>query len=163
MLTRRERWDCPACAAVKLSKITKHLVTRCETLCWGLYSATKIKNAARRNIGYLNIGFVEDVKITVAGSHLYEPNKPSLNVVEEVISHVVTRQISRVGWSDNWRPTNDANPERWDRLDAKTDDLSRVQLAINRAGCIDGNIPNRKSFDEIKSTIEQILNGVTLN
>lgn len=161
MLTRRERWDCPACAVVKIGRVSKHLLARCETLCWGPYSLAKVKNAQRKGIGYLSVGFVDDVRMLVAASHLYEP-KPSLQVIEELVEHTSTRQVSRLGWSDNWRPPEDGNPERWDVIDSKCDDLARVNAAIERAGCVDGKIVG-KSTIEVKAIIEQILNGVSFN
>lgn len=161
MLTRRERWDCPACASVKLAKVTQHLVTRSETLCWGLYSTAKRQNALRKGLGFFSIGYKDDVKMIVAASHLYE-SKPSYQVIEELIEYSSTRQVSRLGWSDNWRPPDNGNPERWEIVDSKGDDLQRVKRAIDRAGCIDGKIIG-KSTIEVKTIIEQILNGNTLN
>lgn len=161
-ISRRERWDCPACAAKKIGKVTEHLVARSETLCWGPYSKAKVLNAQRKRIGYLSIGFVDDVRMLVAASHLYEPAKPSLQVIEELVEHTTTRQVSRLGWSDNWRPPPSKDPNRWDVVDSKCDDLARVNAAIERAGCVDGKIVG-KSTIEVKAIIEQILNGVSFN
>lgn len=162
MLTRRQRWDCPACAVHKLAKAIEHVVTRSDTLCWGPHTPTKQQLASRRGIGFMTIGYRDDVKMMVAGSHLYEPPIPSLDLANLLISHTATRKVTRLGWSDNWRPNPNGNPEQWEIIDCKTDDLSRVIAAMNRAGIVDGKL-GKKSAYEVKSTIEQILNGVTFN
>lgn len=161
MLTRRQRWDCPACSVYKLSNSLQHIVARNETLCWGVWDKAKAKNAQRKGIGYLVIGYQDDVKMMIAGSHLYE-SQPALDIVHAAVEHTKTRRVTRLGWSDNWRPNPDGDPLRWEVIDAKTDNLSLVVSAIQRAGIADGHF-GKKSVDEVKSVIEQILSGVTFN
>ena len=159
MPSRRQKWDCPPCATHKLAKATKHLVTRCERLCWGLYSEPKRHQARIRNIGYMTISYRDDVRMMIAESHLYEPPKPSLEVVKEVVAYSSDRTVSRLGWADKWRPDNTGDGDRYEIIDTDTDNLAKVNAAIERAGCMDGKL-NGQDPIAVKSLIEQILNGV---
>lgn len=120
-----------------------------------------LRNARRRGINYLGISLVDDSRILIAESHLFTNQSPSLTVLNEVTQFLSTRQVSRIAWSDRWRPNPDTDPERWAFIDSKGKDLATVKAAIEQAGCLDGRIRN-KSVDEVKSLIEQILLGVTL-
>lgn len=154
----RQRWDCPACASWKISEITKHIVAKTDRLCWGLHTNRQRVIANSRRIGWLSIGYLNDARIMVAESHLYEPLLPSEQVIQDIIRYTSSRQVTRVGWAEKWRPPEgDAN--RYENLDTKERNLKRVQTAMQRAGIIDGRLGN-KSVAEVKSNIEQILNGV---
>lgn len=158
----RGKWDCPACATKKLAEITEHLVTQAQTLCWGSWSLAKAKNASRRRIGYMKIAYTDDEPVMIAASHIYTPSKPSLTVIQEVLAHTMERTVSRIGWSDNWRPDKQTHPEDWLVLPTDISNLATVNAAIERAGVIDGKLAGRDPH-EVKSVIEQILNGASFD
>lgn len=108
------------------------------------------------------LSFQDAPRIMIAGSHLYEPVMPSLEVVRSVITHIATETPTRVEWSDNWRPPEDGDPARYLVVDTKNDNLATVNSAIERAGVVDGRLAGRDPY-EVKSVIEQILNGASFD
>lgn len=143
-----------------MAAIAQHIVVQNETLCWGLWADNKRRIARVRNLGWMVIKFDDDAPIMVAESHLYEPSKPSLTIIEEVIAYIASRSVNRIGWADKWRPTDNGDPLRWDIIDSKGANLETVHDAISRAGVTDGQLNGQDPYD-VKDRIERILNGIS--
>lgn len=94
----------------------------------------------------------------VAGSHLYEPQLPSLNVIQQLVQHTSTRQITRVGWSNNWRPEPEPKPPTI-FVETKTTDIAYVRSVMEQVGIFEGMLPN-KSIDEIRDDLSSHFDNV---
>lgn len=94
----------------------------------------------------------------VAGSHLYEPQLPSLTIIQQLVQHTSTRRVTRIGWSDNWRPESEAK-EPITFIETKTKDLAYVRSVLEDVGIYEGTIPDRSMMeivDDLTSRFDQI-------
>lgn len=156
----RGRWDCPACAMEKLGKNMQHLATRHSTLCWGPYDRAKRTLAQRKSLGTMMITYKDDVRIMVAESRLYTPQLPALTTIQQVIEHSVEREVSRIAWSDKWRPNREGDPERYDFISTDSTDIRRLKKQLEQAGIVDGSL-GLMSVEVAKAKIEHIFNQVS--
>lgn len=98
----------------------------------------------------------------VAESHVFNPQLPSYEVVQQVTQYCLEREVRQVNWSDKWRHLKDkeTHPEDWLQVFCEGKTLAEIQDAIKQAGFENGSLNGRSPY-EVKDLLEQILNGVS--
>jgi hypothetical protein len=125
-----------------------------------MHSRNKAVNAKRHNIGWFKVTYDDSPSVMVAGSHLYEPPMLSQIVVQQIIDYSSDKTVSRIGWSEGWRPLPKDNPYNYQVINCDTGDYERVKEIMRKIGIDDGTLGGMSS-SELKDRLGQHLKGVT--